>query len=151
MPQVLVRTKAHGTFQINTSQFTIDSHELTRPQIPMHRHGMNHGHKAYTLTDCTFSFASNSETFSIGGGDHTHQIDPSQWNHSHNLKGGGTDDDTGPRPPGGDSGQTFDDRGYSGNNRPIEVHNFGTNYFLTKAIAGKDLIHILYLLIQEKF
>ena len=129
-----------GTWNIsvNTSSFTIDDHALTRPQIPMHRHGMTHGHLTYDLTGSSlFSYASNNETFSIDGGDHTHQIDPSQWNHSHNLRGGGSADDGGPRVPGGDSGGNFDNRFPAPQERPIVEHNFGTAYFLTKAETGQ--------------
>ena len=97
---------------IDTSQFTIDSHELTRPQLPKHRHGMRHGHNAVELESVSFAYTEQDETVTVeGAGQHAHSMDGSQWDHDHDVRGGGTDDDGGDHVPGGDSGSNFEDRG----------------------------------------
>ena len=107
-------TDLNGTswgIAIDTSQFTIDSHELTRPQIPKHRHGMRHGHNSAELESVSFEYDNQNVTVNVGGtGQHAHSMDGSQWDHSHNVSGGGTDDDSGDTIPGGDSGQNFQNR-----------------------------------------
>ena len=109
-------TDLNGTswgISIDTSQFTIDNHELTRPQIPKHRHGMRHGHNAAELESVSFSFHEQNETVIVdGAGQHAHSMDGSQWDHHHDVLGGGTEDDEGPTIPGGDSGRSFADRGH---------------------------------------
>ena len=117
-------TDLNGTswsIAIDTSQFTIDNHELTRPQLPRHRHGMKHGHNAVELESVSFSYDNQNVTVNIGGtGQHAHSMDGSQWDHHHDLNGGGTEDDKGPTVPGGDSGSTFGNRGH----QPIETAIF---------------------------
>ena len=119
-------TDLNGTswgIAVNTSQFTIDNHELTRPQLPRHRHGMRHGHNAAELESVSFAFHEQNETVIVdGAGQHAHSMDGSQWDHDHDVRGGGTDDDEGDTVPGGDSGQNFEDR--VGTN-PIHKVHFG--------------------------